>query len=460
MKANLNLLAPLFPPLLRARLAGRDNLQKIFANAIWLLADRVFRLGAGILVTAWIARYLGTSGYGLLNYAYAFVALFGALATLGLDNIVVRDIVQNPACRDETLGTVFVLKLVGGLAALLGASAVIYALHPGGGDANSQTRLLVSLAAAGTIFQAFDTIDFYFQSQVQSRYTVYARNVGFALATALRIALIGLHAPLIAFGAAGVLEVGAGAVGLAVLYRRRGLSLRGWRFRGTRARALLGQSWPLILSSAAILIYMKIDQVMLKEMAGNGAAGIYSAATRFSEVWYFIPLSIVSSVSPTLMTLRQTSPSAYRQRLQILFETMTLLTYAIAIPMTFLSRPLVVAVFGPGFAAAGPVLAVHIWSALFVFLGLAQSPWSLAEGLLKLSFLRTLIGAVANVALNLYLIPRWGAMGASVATVIAYGLSAFAANALHPRTRPIFVMQLRAIFLGHVVSRLTGRRSA
>ncbi len=431
----------ILPAPIRVRLENRLNLQKILANTGWLLGDRLLRLGVGLGVGVWVARYLGSEQYGLFNYGVAYVSLFSVLATLGLDTLVVRDLVRDPARRDEILGTAFGLRLVGAVVACLAAAAAISVQRP----ADELVRLIVLLLATGLIVQAFDTVDLWFQSQVRSKYTVLAKNTAFLAVAAARLLLIQLRAPLLAFVVASLAEVALGAAGLVIAYHRQGQRLGAWRFRLRRAGRLLSECWPLILSGLAIMIYMKIDLIMLGDMVGDRAVGIYAAATRLSELWYFIPTAIVASVFPSIIEARQRSAAEYYRRLQQLFDLMAGLALLIAVPMTFLSGWVIEFLYTAEYAAAGPILAIHIWAAVFVFLGVAQSPWDVAEGLMRLALLRTVIGAVINVGLNLVLLPTYSGLGAAIATVAAYVCSAWLANALSRRTHIIFGLQLRAL---------------
>ncbi len=435
-------LTKILPSFIRVKLEGRASLQNILANTGWLFADRIFRMGVGLFVGVWIARYLGPEQFGLYSYALSFAALFGTFATLGLDGIVVRNIVRDPSCKDEMLGTAFVLKLLGGVLTLLLTMGAISLLRPH----DSLIRWLVGITAGGMIFQVFDVIDFWFQSQVQSKYTVYAKNAAFLLITFVKISLLLMQAPLIAFAWAGLSEVVLGAVGLVIAYRARGHHIKAWRNSLTRAKSLLKDSWPLILAGFSIVIYMKIDQVMLGELVGNETVGIYVAATKISEVWYFIPVAITSSVFPSIIKARSIDKGLYYLRLQKLFSLMTVIAIAIAIPMTFLSKTVVLLLFGKSFETAGSILTIHIWAALFVFLGAAQSPWDLTENLTKLSLMRMVVGAVINVVLNFILIPPYSAIGATIATVISYAFSAYILNAFNAKTRPIFFCQTKSVF--------------
>ncbi|MFM5892645.1 MAG: flippase, partial [Dolichospermum sp.] len=412
-------------------------------NTGWLFADRILRMGVGLFVGVWVARYLGVQQFGVFNYATAFVALFSTLSTLGLDSIVVRSIVREPEKRAEILGTAFWLKLFGGVAALLLAvSSIIVVRH----DDQLTISLLAILSSVG-IFQAFDTIDLWFQSQVQSKYTVIAKNTAFVITALVKVALISFHAPLIAFAWAALGEVSLGAIGLIISYRVRGYSPWLWPWSLPLAKTLLKESWPLILSGVTIMIYMRIDQIMLGQMVGDKAVGLYSAATRISEVWYFIPTVIASSVSPAIYAAKEVSEALYYQRIKQLIRMLVLISLVISVPMSLMSFKLITILFGNGYAEAGKILAIHIWASLFVFMGVATSPWFIAEGLTEFSFHRTLIGAVVNVVLNFILIPSCGGIGAAIATVIAYAIAAFLANGLNSKTHTIFIIQLKSLIL-------------
>jgi PST family polysaccharide transporter len=433
----------ILPRFIRTRLEARPKLREIASNTGWLLADRILRLGVGLFVGVWVARYLGPEQFGLYNYALAFAGLFGAFAALGLDSIVVRDIVSNPTNKDEVLGTAFALKLIGGGGSWLMALGAIFIMRPGDRLAHS----IVGIAAAGLIIQAFDTIDLWFQSQVQSKNTVYAKNAAFLLTALVRAALVWVRAPLIAFAYAGLAEVGLGAVGLVIVYLVNGHWFALWRVSLSCAKRLLKASWPLIISSMAIVTYMKIDQIMLSEMVSDQAVGVYAAAIRISELWYFIPTALVLSVFPSIIEVKKISEAAYYHRLQKLFDVMAGLALVIAVPMTLLSDVVIRLLYSAQYAGAGPILAIHIWAALFVFLGVAQSPWDISEGLTRLALLRTLLGAVINVAMNFVLLPLYAGLGAAISTVVAYAVSACLANALDARTRPILILQIKSLFL-------------
>jgi PST family polysaccharide transporter len=419
------------------------GLRKILGNFGWLLVDRVVRLGLGLVVGIWVARYLGPLQFGSLNFAIAFVGLFASVATLGMDGIVIRDVIHAPEKEKEILGTTLALRFGAGLLSVGVGIPALHMIQPH----DRQALVLVSILSATLLFQALDTIDVLFQSQVRSRITVWAKNSAFLIFAAIRVWLIYEKRPLWQFAVAVMGEAGLGAAGLLIGYRLSGGHIFAWRFSRRTAFRLLQQSWPALFSAIAIMVYMRIDMVMLKVMQGDFQVGLYSAATRVSEVWYFIPTAIASSVTPAIMKAKD-DPALLDRRLRSLFSLMTVLACVVGAFVALASHLIIRTLYSSAYSGAAPVLAVHVWASVFVFLGVAQTPWDVANNLLKLSFLRTLSGACINIALNLILIPKFTAMGAAIATVVAYAIAAVFANAFNDKTRRIFYMQIRSFLPG------------
>lgn len=431
------------PNFIRAKIEGRYNLQKVVNNTGWLFVDQIFRLVIALVVGLWVARYLGPDQFGLFNYATAFVGLFAVMATLGLNQLVVREITRTPDQKNIILGTTFGLQLVGGLATVVLSGCAILWLQPG----ETLTQWLVFIIATGSIFNAFTTIDLWFQAQIKSKLTVIAKSAAMVLSPALKIALILLQAPLIAFALVGLVDVVIGAVGLIITYHLTGESMLRWRFDTILAKRLLRESWPLIISTLAIVVYMKIDQIMLKEMVDDRATGLYSAAVRISEVWYFVPTTIISSLFPILVAVKEQGPAVTVQRYRATFRLMVGLAYAVAIPTTFIATWLITLLYGADYTEAGPILAIHIWAGVPVALGVATGPWLIAEGRTDLSLQRTVFGAVVNMILNFLLIPTYAGLGAAIATLVAQFSAAILFFAFFNKTRHLFFMQLRCLLL-------------
>ena len=424
------------------KLQTQKEFKGVVTNIGWLFADRILRMGVGLVVGVWVARYLGVEQFGTFNYAAAFVVLFSTCASLGLPSLIIREIANEPEKKEQILGTAFWLQLSGGIATLLLAITTISILR----HDDPVTIGLVSILASVSIFQAFDTIDLWFQSQVNSKYTVLAKNAAFLVITLFKVLLINIHAPLLSFAWATLAEAAIGSVGLIYCYKLQGYFISMWKWDFHIAKKLLRESYPLIFSGMAVVIYMKIDQIMLGEMIGSQSVGIYSAATRISEIWYFIPTAIASSIYPAIFSAKKEGNEIlYYRRIQQLLRLLSTIAIIIAVPMSFLSGDVVTILFGSEYSAAGPILAIHIWAAVFVFMGVGTSSWFIAEGLTYLTFRRTLIGAVVNIILNFVLIPMYGGIGAAIATVISQAFASFISNAFNLKSRKLFLIQLKSL---------------
>jgi O-antigen/teichoic acid export membrane protein len=430
----------LIPAFIRRRIEHRPNLLKIVDNIGWLFFDKILRMGIGLFVGVWIARYLGPEQFGLLSFATAFVGLFGAIATMGLQGIVVRDIVRDPGGKEETLGTAAVLQFLGGLIAYGLILATIFWLRAD----DLMAKAIIAILGSMMLFKVSEIAVYWFESQVLSKYTVWMQNGLFLVFAAVKVGLILQNAPLIAFALAMMAEALVVALLMLLMLGMHGPRLSRLTASFNRTKTLLADSWPLLLSSIAVMIYMKIDQIMLGQMIGDEAVGIYSAAVRVSEVWYFVPMAIVASVFPAILEAKKRSEKQYNDRLQRLYDLMVWLAIAVALPMTFLSTTIVTLLFGDAYAQAGSVLAIHIWAAVFVFLGVASGKWFLAENRQILSLQRTVFGAIANLFLNFILIPKFGVFGAAWATVISYAIAGFFYDLLNPSTLNMFWMKTRS----------------
>jgi O-antigen/teichoic acid export membrane protein len=411
---------------------GRPEVRRTAGSAGWLLADRALRLAGGLLVGLWVARYLGPANFGAYNFALALSMLVASVATLGLDSILVRELVREPGREPELLGTALLLRLGGALVALLAIVAAAAALRPGDG----LSAALTAIVGVGGLLQASTVVDLWFQSRVAARDAVLARNLAFLAAALLRVGLILAGAPLVAFAAAYVAEALLGAIAVTAAYLRRGGRPLRWRASAARARRLLADSWPLILGGILVNTYLRIDQVMIGQILGDRELGVYSAAVRLAEVLPLIPGAIIAATLPAVVAARQADPALYAERLRRLYALVVAIGYGCALAATAAAGPLVALLLGPGFDAAVPQVVVLAWAGVFVGLGLARSSFLTAENYTRLHLATVAIGCAANVALNLLLIPAMGGLGAAVASLIGYWLAVHGACFLFPSLRP------------------------
>jgi PST family polysaccharide transporter len=424
-------------------LRGHAGYRQIFASMSWLTSERLVRMAVGLAVTVWVARYLGPHQFGVLNYAIAIVALLTPLAGLGLDNLVVRDLTRFRGDAPEILGTVFVLKATAALvAALLALSFVLFIDH-----SRPVTVWLVLLLSVGLLCQSGMVLDLWFQAQVDARPAALSRIAAALVGAVIKVGLIYLRAPMIAFGVVMLLETVLIQVGLLWAYHRHGQHVRRWRAARARVAGLVKEAWPITIAGLAAVVFVGIDQVMLENIKGPQAVGIYSAALRVSEVWYFVPIFLMRSVQPAFVRTYDTDRIAFHQRLQILFALVAAFAVAVALPVTFIATPAVRLLFGPDYAGSAPVLAIHIWTGLFIALGAVRGMWAVIGGHVRFLMVSIGSGAIANIVLNLILIPKHGAVGAAVATIISYAWSGVLSGILYRAAWPILVQQLRGMLM-------------
>ena len=400
---------------------AHKNFMKYFKNTSWLFGEKILRMIVALFVGIWVARYLGPEKFGLLSYAQSFVALFAVVAGLGLDSLVVRELVKDESRAETLLGTSFFLKIFGAFCMLI---FLAIALQFTSND--FYTKALIFIIASASIFQSFNVVDFYFQSKVMSKYIVYANVISLLFSSVVKITLIISNSSLEAFVWVVLFDSIILAIGyLYYFFKHSDFKIQKLIFSKSTAILLLKDSWPLILSGIVISIYMKIDQVMIKQLLGNEEVGQYSAAVRISEAWYFIPGVIASSLFPAIINAKKHSEELYYKRLQRLYNLMVWIAIAIAIPVTFLSDSIINLMYGGQYNQAGGVLLIHIWSGIFVFLGVANSQWLLIENLNKISMYNAAIGSIINVVLNLILIKKIGIVGAAWASLASYSFSAY-----------------------------------
>ena len=401
---------------------------------------------SGLFVSVWVARYLGPEQFGTFSYAIAYVSIFSAFAKLGLDGIVVRDLVNNPQKRDIYLGTAFWLKLMGSLLtlAIVGFAGLFT-------SSDRVTNIYIFIITSGLVFQSFEVIDFYFQSKVLSKVVSTCKIIQLIISSALKIYLVLTGADLLSFVFITLIDQIILAITLWFAYRYQNLESFYKSFDWIIAKKLLKDSWPLIFSGLAIAVYMRIDQIMIKEMLGVKEVGLFSAAVKLSEVWYFVPVIITASLLPAIVSAKKINESLYYLRLQRLYTLVTWIAISVALIMTFFSIDLVVLLYGSAYKYAGQVLMIQIWAGVFVSLGVASGSWLTTENLQHYAFYRTVLGAVINIILNLILIPNYGLIGAAIATVIAQSLAAFFFDFLTNKTRVIFSMKLKTLYFAGLI---------
>ncbi len=423
-----------------AKVFESKTFKKYFENTSWLFLERVLRMAVTIIVFAYVARYLGKDQYGQLSYAMAFVGLFTALKSLGIQNILIRELVKYPEKKHELMGTGFVLKLLGSLSVILVIS-VVFMFR----DISTTDMWLVYIIAAGQVFESFFVVDFYYQSKVKSKHVVRVQLVQLLINAAIRISLIVFQAPLIYFAVATALQPTVVAIGLVYIYIKRGHRISKLSFNKRLSLELLREAWPLAFYVLALEIQSKIDQVMIEEMLGYGEVGLYSAAYRMIESLAVIPVVIQSTFAPAITKGKMAGEEEYRIRRLNMYRFMFIVFLVIAIPTFFLAEWGIVLLLGEEFQGAGVLLSLLSIRMMFTCMGLAKSNFITNESLFKHTLFTAAVGCVVNIIMNYFMIPIFGAKGAIIATITSYTVYIFLLDFLFRSTRPNVILMLKGM---------------
>ena len=357
-----------------------------------------------------------------------------------LDSLIVRDIALDENGEPRILGTAFVLKAAASVVTTIAAIIGAWLLDPHDKD----LIIIVALLSFASISQALDVIDYFFQAQVRSRYTVVPRTIAFVAASLARLAAVFLHAGLLVFAWIYALEILFGEIGLGISYIRLRRLVPRWNWHLDQAKALLIESWPLLISSVMIMVYMRTDQILLGRLGSMAAVGNYTAAIRLSEIWYAIPVIVANSVMPRLLKSRDKHPERYYARLQTFYQSMIQLSLVVTV-FTLLLGPFMIRVlYGTRFASASGILSIHIWTGIFVSVGCIGGQQYVHEKITSSILKRTALGAVVNVILNLLWIPHWGGMGSAMATLVAQSIASYFGDAFSTKTRHVFKIKTSA----------------
>ena len=416
---------------------------RYITNLIWTFVEKVIHLFSVLVVGVLLARYLGPEQYGVLTYAQSYVAMFGFLVGLGLDSITVREIVKNPGKSDIIVGTAFWLKL--------SMSVIIIAvinLSSFGFNDDKQTQLLVVVLSLSLVYQAFYVFVNFFQAKVNIRYISILIVISNLLLIITKLFLIANESSLLGF----IIIDSSVLIMLGLSYyflysSNNNLNIfKLLVFDLSFAKKMLMDSWPLMISSGAIVLYMRLDQIMIKEMLSLEDLGNYAVSVRISESWYFIPMIISGVLYPSIIKAKEVDLELYHLRLKQLFFTTIWIAIIFAFFLLYFSGDIITMLFGNKYSTENNVLSILAFAGIFVAMGYVNGKWMIAENYTKIELVRNVFGLVVNVILNIILIPIYGIDGAAISTLISIFFASNAVLFFYKKTRKIFYMQNMSIF--------------
>lgn len=412
----LNLLEnyPVFFEYLKQK-SKHPSVQKHTKNIGWMFFAKLSGMVIAFITTAYIARHLGPTNYGQLSYALSFTALFGFISSLGIDQILYRELIRFPEKRNEYMGTALALRVTAGAVSVIlcTASAFIW-------SSNDVSLILIFLVSLTFVFGSFQLLGYEFQAEAKSKYPSILSFVVVLILNALKIVVILFDQGVIYLAGILVLEPILYGLGYWYLRTREYGSVRNWKFDRHIAVSFLKDSTPLIFATAFFAVYARIDQVMIKNMINAEAVGLYDSAVRISEIWYFIPNILVAALFPAVINAKKISAELYHKRAKKLFLFVISVAILTALPTALLSEYLITLIFGVGFIGALPVLQIYVWSNIGNALNLLMIGFLVAENQTKIISIATFCGMLSNVILNIIFIPKYGMSGAAFASLISY----------------------------------------
>lgn len=418
------------------------NLKKIFGNSMWQIIEKILTMILSIVVTSVVARYLGTERYGLANYIISVVMLFTTFSTFGMEKIMINDIVDNKYSKENIIGTSFVIRVIGGIILIIISQVTLYILTNG----DRLCQLLGIIMGTCMLFKAFEVIEYYLQSQMKLKIVSIIRFLTTIVTATAKILVVYFDFGVIGFTCTYLIDsIVAGAL-FFVWYKKK--NKQKWKISKEYTKDLLSRCGYIAIAGLMTTIYMRIDQVMLGSMlASKTENGIYSAAVRIAEMWYFVPVAIIASFQPVIMKQKnEGNEKKYKKDMQKLYDFVSIIGLACGIAISLFGWLAIDILYGAEYAGAADVLLISVWAGLFATLGSARSVWLVAENKQKYTLIYTAIGCIINIILNSVLIPKIGAIGAAIATLVAQIIANVFALMPFKETRESSIMILKSIF--------------
>jgi O-antigen/teichoic acid export membrane protein len=424
---------------------------KIFHNFSWLFADKLIRLALSLFVSIVVARYLGPERFGLWNYLFSFSLFFMVFSSMGLDGIIPRELIKQPENSKAIISTGAVIKFLGGLTGFA-LNILVFFLYK---NPDTELFMMMSLMASILIFQSFDIFDIVFKSRLQAKYSVIGRNMAFVIVALLKLYFVYYQFPIIFFIGTNALETLIGAVLVYFIYIIKGNRIYLKSFEWRLAKRLLSDGFPMAISSFMVMIYMRIDQVMLTDMSGLRQNGIYATGVRMIEIVYFIPVALGDSFFPGIVYSKKHEGKKYYSNLLGFYSIMTYVAIFISIVTIIIAVPMMNLLFGEQFEGSGKVVQIFGFSLYATFLSVATGKYLVTENYLKIILTRSFLGLSMNIFLNWLWIPEYGYIGAAYASFVSYFVPLLALLFFAPGRQQLFLV-IKAFNPKYLIRKLRG----
>lgn len=415
---------------------------KTIKNAGWTIGEKVLQMMISLLISLLTARYLGPSNYGLISYANSYVAFFAAFSTLGINNLLVKEFVDNPQQEGQVLGTTLVLRAISSMLSAVTILAIVNVIDKD----EPHTIWVVALCSLGLVFQVFNAFHYWFQRHLKSKYTAIATFTAYLITAAYRLFLLITRQNVQWFALATSVDYICVAILLIAFYKKHGGQKLG--FSWEYGKELLSRSKHFILSGLMVAIYGQTDKLMLKQMLDVAETGFYATATSINGMWCFVLAAIIDSVYPSIMeAFRDGNTELFNKRNRQLYAIVFYVSLAAAVGFNIFAELIIYILYGNAYMPAAMPLRIVSWYTAFSYLGVARNAWIVSKNQQKHLFKIYVTAAIGNVVLNFALITVWGASGAALASLIAQVLTGFVLPFFIKDLRPNAKLMLEAILL-------------
>lgn len=385
---------------------------KFIKNAGWIVIGKVMQMVLSFVIMTITARYLGPSNYGIINYVESYIAFFTSFCTLGLESIIVKELVQHEDQQGAALGTVITLQTISSLLSAIVLVVFVSLVNEG----DRSYTIIAALYGASLTFKGFETLQYWYQAKLMSRVYAIASLFAYAVMSLYRVFLLVTNKSVEWFAFSVTVDAIVLSAALLLSYKR-GNSPR-FSFSWELGRKMLNKSKHFIISGLMVSIYWQFDKIMIRHMVGEAGVGCYSIASRICSVWGFVLAAVIDSARPVLFELIQKNQAEeFEKRLRLLYSFIIYVSIGVSVLFSVSASEIVTLLYGKAYLPGANILRVLTWGTAFSYLGIARNIWALSTGCERYEKHMALLGTICNVLLNLMLIPIMGELGAAVATL-------------------------------------------
>ena len=414
---------------------------KVTKNAGWIIGGRIYHMLLAFIVGLLTARYLGPGNYGLINYAATYTSFFASFCTLGINSVIIKIFVDHPDEEGETIGSAIILRTISSVLSVIMIMGITLFADRG----ESTTHIVVFLCAIGVLFQVMDTLNYWFQSRLESKYAAYSTIISYTVVSAYKVWLLATGKSVEWFAVSTSVDYLVVAIVLLAVYKKKNGPKFAFSWR--KAKELLGSSYHFILAGLMVSIYGSTDKFMLKQMLNESEVGYYSTALSLCNTWVFVLSAIIDSLYPTILQCFGKDNTLFEKRNKQLYAIVFYVSVVASSFISILASPIVRILYGVSYAPAASPLRIITWYTAFSYLGIARNAWVVSYQ--KQNYLKYLYvgSALTNVILNALLIPVMGASGAALASLVTQMSTILVFPALIKDLRPNVKLMIDAIRL-------------